>query len=40
MAIGCCYDCRQANAILVRCVRCARSFWMTVPNFICVECRQ
>jgi hypothetical protein len=33
------YDDRQREAILVRCIRCLRWHWMTVPQFICARCR-
>lgn len=33
------YDDRQREAILVRCVRCLKCFYMTVANFRCLTCR-
>jgi hypothetical protein len=33
------YDDHQVRAILVRCLRCEQLWFMTVPWFICSECR-
>lgn len=34
------YDELQAGAVLVKCVTCERSFYMTTPRAMCVECRE
>lgn len=33
------YDAKQRAAILVRCVRCDRWWFMTEPRFICLGCQ-
>ena len=32
------YDDRQIGAVLTRCVRCLREFYMTKPQALCAEC--
>lgn len=34
------YDAKQAAAVLTRCGRCRREFFMTKPESMCVECRE
>jgi hypothetical protein len=33
------YDDKQREAILVRCLKCHKFYWMTVATFVCVSCR-
>ena len=34
------YDDRQLGAVLVRCTVCAREYFMTAPQEICIRCRR
>lgn len=34
------YDEKQRSAVLITCLRCGRSFYMTKPQAWCLECQE